>query len=194
MREPLLMEMPSLLEALGKALRPYLDQPYALFGHSLGALISFEFACHCRRWCNRQPNYLFFSGRQAPHIPDPSPLHALPEQAFLRELKRLNGTPKAVLENPEMMQLLIPILRADLAIDETYEYRSELPLEAPITVFGGEQDSEVNRVQLEAWRQYTSANYSLQMFPGDHFFVDTARSSLLQVLSRQLGFHYKKLE
>ena len=186
MKEPLLREMPSLIEALAEGLRPYLEQPYALFGHSFGALVSFELARYCRERYNCQPHYLLVSGRQAPHLPDPSPIHALPEQDFLREIERLNGTPKEIIQNPEMMRLLIPILRADLEIDETYECKSELPLETSIAVFGGEQDPEASRIQLEAWSQHGRHDFSLQMFPGDHFFINTERSRLLQALSQKL--------
>ncbi|MGK7925486.1 MAG: thioesterase II family protein [Spirulina sp.] len=186
MREPLFEDMLSLIKALGEGLHPYLDKPYALFGHSFGALVGFEFACYCREHYNHLPNFLFVSGRQAPHLPDLSPIHALPKEHFIQEIERLNGTPKEVMQNPEMMELLVPILRADLKIDETYEYKPKTPLEIPLAVFGGERDSEANRTQLEAWSQHGNCEFSLQMFPGDHFFINTARSRLLQTLSQKL--------
>lgn len=186
MSESLLRDMPSLIKVLAEGLHPYLDKPYALFGHSFGALVSFELARYCRKHYNRSPHYLLISGRQAPHIPDLSPIHALPEADFIREIERLNGTPKEVVQNSEMMQLLVPILRADLEIDETYKYKAEPPLEIPIAAFGGERDPEASPMELEAWSQHTSNDFSLQMFPGDHFFINTARSHLLQALSQKL--------
>jgi len=188
MREPLFEELSFLIEALGEGLHPYLDKPYALFGHSFGALVSFEFACYCREHYHRLPHCLLVSGRQAPHLPDLSPMHALPKENFIQEIERLNGTPKEIMRNPEMIELLLPILRADLKIDETYEYKPKPPLEIPLTVFGGEGDSEANRTQLEAWSQHGSREFSLQMFPGDHFFINTARLHLLQTLSQKLRF------
>lgn len=186
-----LMEVPftqiyPLVEAAARNLLPYLDKPFAFFGHSLGALISFELARYLRREYRKNPVHLFASARQAPHIPDPSPMHALSEQELLHELQRLNGTPKEVLENSEMMQLLMPIVRADLAIDEVYVCTSEAPLECPITVFGGLQDPETSPDILEAWKQHTNTFFSLQMFPGDHFFLNTSQSLLLQSLSTKL--------
>lgn len=176
-----------LVEALAQALLPYLDKPFALFGHSMGGLVSFELARLIRRKYGLLPVHLFVSGRRAPQVPDPDPpIHALPEPAFKEELRRLNGTPEAVLENKELMQLLIPILRADFAVLETYVYATEPPLECPITAFGGLQDCKVSCDHLEAWRNQTSASFSLQMLPGDHFFLNSAQALLLQSLTRQL--------
>lgn len=122
-----------------------------------------------------------------PQIPstDP-PLHVLPEPEFIEELSRFNGTPKAVLENAELMQLLVRILRADFAVLENYVYDPEPSLDFPISAFGGWQDQKVELENLEAWREQTNASFLLQMFPGDHFFIHSARSLLLQSLAQQL--------
>ncbi len=182
----LFTKLSPLLQALTEALLPYLDKPFAFFGHSFGALLCFELAHLLYKDYDLEPVHLLVSGRQAPQIPDRAPLHALNELMLMAELHRLNGTPKAVLDNPEMMQLLMPILRADLAIDETYAYASKTPLKCPITVFGGLQDPETNLDDLEAWRQHTSNCFSLHMLPGDRFFINTAQLFLLQVISREL--------
>jgi len=177
-----------LVEAIAIALLPYLDNPFAFFGHSMGALISFELArfLHIKQSLN--PAHIFVSAYRAPQIPDPDPpIHTLPKSAFLEELRRLNGTPKAILENSELMQLILPILRADFAVLETYVYATGLPLNCPIAVFGGLQDSEVTSADLEAWQCQTNVAFSLQMLPGDHFFVHSERSLLLQKLSEKLS-------
>lgn len=133
------------------------------------------------------PVHLFVSGRHAPQIPDPNPpIHALNEPAFKEELRRLNGTPEAVLENVELMQLLVPILRADFAVLETYVYTTESPLNCPITAFGGLQDHKVSYDELQTWREQTNAPFLLQMFPGNHFFLHSAQSLLLESLSQEL--------
>jgi len=113
-------------------------------------------------------------------------IHALPDFEFIEELLRLNGTRDSVLENAELMQLLIPILRADFAVFETYVYTQEPPLECPITVFGGLQDKEVGLQELEGWRSHTTASYDLQMFTGDHFFIQSEQPLLLQTLAQNL--------
>jgi medium-chain acyl-[acyl-carrier-protein] hydrolase len=176
-----------LVEALASALLPHLDKPFAFFGHSMGTLVSFELARLLRQKYDRQPVHLFVSGRRAPQIPNPnSPVHSLPEPEFKKELCRLNGTPQAVLENAELMQLLIPILRADFAVLETYVYTPEATLNFPITAFGGLQDKEVSCDELQAWQDQTNAAFSVQMFPGDHFFLHSAQSLLLHSLAQEL--------
>jgi medium-chain acyl-[acyl-carrier-protein] hydrolase len=177
-----------LISALAQALLPYLDKPFAFFGHSMGALVSFELARLLRQKYGLSPVHLFVSGRGAPQVvpvPDP-PIHALPEPAFLEKLRGLNGTPEAVLENAKLMQLLLPMLRADFAVIETYVYVPEPPLNCPITAFSGWQDRKVSCDQIEAWREQTSAYFSVQMLPGDHFFVHSAQPLLLQTLFRKL--------
>jgi len=102
------------------------------------------------------------------------------------ELCRLNGTPREVLEDEELRQILLPLLRADFAVYETYRYSTEPPLNCPISAFGGLQDYRVSRGDLEAWRDQTNVSFSLRMFPGDHFFLNTTQPLLLQVLSQEL--------
>jgi medium-chain acyl-[acyl-carrier-protein] hydrolase len=111
----------------------------------------------------------------------------LPESEFHDSLRNLNGTPKEVLEHRELMQLMSPLLRADFAVCQTYTYLHEPPLNCPFTVFGGLSDREVNRKQLEAWREETSASFILRMLPGDHFFLDSAQATLLSLLSHELN-------
>jgi medium-chain acyl-[acyl-carrier-protein] hydrolase len=176
-----------LVQALAQALVPLLDIPFAFFGHSLGALVGFELARELRRQSGVQPVRLFVSADRAPQIPLPErPIHALPEGEFLLELRRLNGTPGKVLEHAELMRIMLPILRADFAVYETYAYSAEPPLDCVISSFGGLQDRKVCRSDLEAWRDQTRASFSLRMFPGDHFFLNTNQSLLLQVLSQEL--------
>ncbi|HTK06063.1 MAG TPA: thioesterase domain-containing protein [Ktedonobacteraceae bacterium] len=192
-RESRLPEKPfdrleALLPPLAEALGPYLDMPYAFFGHSMGAVVSFELARYLRR--TRQcadPLHLFVSGRRAPQLPDHRPsIHALPEPAFIEKLRELNGTPEAVLENAELFHLLLPLLRADFALCETYQYVKEKPLHSPITAFGGLQDREVSRTMLTSWQEQTEGAFKLRFFPGDHFFLHKQQSELLQVLSQDL--------
>jgi medium-chain acyl-[acyl-carrier-protein] hydrolase len=153
----------------------------------MGALISFELARLLRKEHNIIPAHLFVSGRHAPQVPDPKPpIHALSEPEFKEELRRFNGTPEAVLQNAELMQLLVPILRADFAVVETYVYKTEPPLNCPITAFGGTEDEEVSYDELQAWQEQTNTEFSLHMFTGDHFFLHSAQTLLLQLLSKEL--------
>lgn len=185
--EPPFTRMTPLIEALASAIRPYLDRPFAFFGHSMGALVSFELARQLRRRYDLCPVHLIASGHRAPHVPDRDPpIYALPESEFLEELRRLNGTPAEVLEHAELRELVLPALRADFAVCETYVYTEDHPLECPIAALGGLQDSEVPREDLEAWRMQTQSAFSLRMLPGDHFFLNKEQPLLLQALVREL--------
>ena len=176
-----------LVQALAPAVVPLLDKPFAFFGHSLGALVAFELARQLRRQSDVQPVRLFVSAARAPQTPlRHRSIHALPEGEFLLELRRLNGIPGKVLQHAELMQLMLPMLRADFAVFETYAYSTEPPLDCCISSFGGLQDHRVTRGDLEAWRDQTSASFSLRLFPGDHFFMNTTQLLLLQVLSQEL--------
>lgn len=192
-RESRLTEQPlddfaAIIQAMTRYLHPYLNIPFALFGHSMGALLGFELARYLRQHYYLSPVQLFISGCSAPQIFDfGRRIHDLPEPEFLEEVRSLNGTPDEVLQHPELMQLLMPVLRADFGVVETYTYTPGDPLDCPISVFGGMQDDEVGRDDLEAWRQQTRGAFQLRMFPGDHFFLHADRALLLAALSEDLS-------
>lgn len=167
------------------ALRPYMNKPFAFFGHSMGALISFELARQLRREGQPPPAHIFVSGRRAPQLPDNAPTYNLPDPEFIAELRRLNGTPQEVLEHPDLLQLMLPMLRADFSVCQTYRYAPEPPLKCGFSVYGGVDDADISREQLEAWSQHTSSAFTVRMFPGDHFFLHTAPESL-KTLSQEL--------
>jgi medium-chain acyl-[acyl-carrier-protein] hydrolase len=191
-RERRLMEKPftnyqSLVEAVAQAILPHCDRPFAFFGHSMGAIISFELARYLRRHNGPQPTHIFVSGRRAPQLNvNDSPTYNLPDAEFAEELRRLNGTPREVLENAELMQLVIPLLRADFEVCQTYQYTPEPPLECPISAFGGVEDKDVSGAMVEAWGEQTNGPFKLWMLPGDHFFVNSEQPRLLKVLSQEL--------
>lgn len=176
-----------LAKAIAEMIRPFLDKPFAFFGHSMGAMIAFELARELRRTGQPQPVYLFASGRPAPQLPrDKELIYNLPEAEFIKGVGEINGTPKEVLEHPELMALMMPLLRADFEMVETYTYVPEAPLDCPITVLGGLQDTDVPRERLEGWREQTTAAFALRILPGDHFFVNTAQSTICHVVAREL--------
>ncbi|GFE67428.1 thioesterase II family protein [Chroococcus sp. FPU101] len=179
----------SLIQTLGTAILPHLNRPFAFFGHSMGAMISFELTRLLSQKYEINPVYLFVSGCRAPQLRDPNPpIYNLPEPEFIAEIRRLNGTPDAVLENAELMELVLPALRADFEMLETYKYTDASSLNCPIAVFGGLQDIEVSHEDLQAWQVQTNQAFSLQMFEGNHFFIDSARSLLLTSITTRLGF------
>lgn len=186
-QEPACVSVPPLVRTLADALEPALDRPFAIFGHSMGALVAFELARELRRRAAPRPVALFVSAHHAPHLPNPAPaVHHLPEHAFLRQVQRLNGTPDEVLRNPELRARVVSVLRGDFALCEGYDHVPDAPLECPIAAFGGLHDSHVTRLELEAWREHTRAEFALEWLPGDHFFLHTARRELLGRLAAHL--------
>jgi medium-chain acyl-[acyl-carrier-protein] hydrolase len=161
--------------------------PFAFFGHSMGGLIGFELAHELRRQHRLVPLHLFVAGHRAPQLPDRAPrLHHLPEAELLSQLRRLNGTPEAVLQDADLMQFFLPVLRADFAVCETYSYSVRPPLPCPISVFGGLQDPRVRYDELAGWREQTRSAFRQRMLPGDHFFLHSAQEMLLQALTQDL--------
>jgi len=186
-REPAFTALRPLIETLGPAIYPLVQQPFAFFGHSMGAMIAFELSLYLRREYGLTPAHLFVSGRRAPQLLRHEPLlYNLPHDALIAELRRLDGTPLEALDHPELMELMMPLLRADFALVDTYEYRPEPPLECGITAFGGLQDHDVSREELEAWRRQTDSTFRLLMFPGGHFFVQKEAEALLDSLYTEL--------
>ena len=188
-REKAFTHMAPLMDVLTEVLSPLFDQPFVLFGHSLGALISFELARQLRRRQGPVPRHLFVSGYRAPQRP-PSPsertIHHLPEAEFIQELRHFNGTPEEILQNAELMALLMPVLRADFSVYETYVYEPEDPLTCDISAFGGLQDPITKREDMVDWRSQTRGNFTLRMLPGDHFFLHSTQAQFLQMLSQDL--------
>ncbi len=193
-REPLFTHWEPLVQALAQALRPYFDRPFAFFGHSLGALIGFELARALARQNNLAPLHLFVAGHAAPQVPNTEPaIHQMPGPEFIQKLESLSGTPAEVLQNAELMELFLPVLRADFAINETYSYTPGQPLECPISAFGGLQDKIFIPADLEGWRDQTRQVFTLRLLPGDHFFLHSARPLLLRAVIQDLSQSLSRL-
>jgi medium-chain acyl-[acyl-carrier-protein] hydrolase len=185
--EPACTDMDQLLRLAGEALAPYLDKPFALFGHSMGALIGFELAHHLIREYSAQPIHLFVSGRCSPQSRNDPLDPKLFDSALPGMLRCYNGTPEEALENPELMELVLPVLRADFVLCKSYIYTPMPPFSFPITAFGGLDDHGVPRRFIEGWREHTTARFALRMLPGDHFFLNTSRLLLLEAISKELS-------
>lgn len=179
--------MSALVEALTDALRPYLDKPFAVFGHSNGALIGFEFIRQLRRVGLPQPLQFFPSGCRAPQLPNLNPpLYNLPREELIDQIRRANGTLEEILNNEEFMGLVLPLLRADYSLHDLYAYTDEEPFDCPIVAFAGHADELVTSQHLAAWRAQTRGEFKLHVLPGDHFFVRSASGPVLRFLSAYL--------
>ena len=185
--EPPYTEMDQLVRVAGQALAPHLDKPFALFGHSMGALIAFELARHLRGEYSVQPVHLFVSGRCSPQTrSEPLDLQLF-DCEFREILRRNNGTPEEALENPELMELMLPVIRADLLLCKSYIYTPGPPFSFSITAFGGLEDHGVPRYCIEGWREHTTGRFVLRMLPGDHFFLNSSRLPLVEAISKELA-------
>ncbi|HEX8556908.1 MAG TPA: alpha/beta fold hydrolase [Pyrinomonadaceae bacterium] len=185
--EPL-TSISAMAERLAEGVRPLLDRPFAFYGHSMGAFIAFEVARRLRSGAGAGPAHLFVGGCRAPQLPDPDPpIHGLPDEEFVANLRRLNGTPAEVFEHPELMRLMLPLLRADFEAVESYVYEPGEPLACRVSAYGGLRDTLVAREQLEGWREQAAGDFSLSVFDGDHFFLQQSAPQLLRALDRELA-------
>jgi surfactin synthase thioesterase subunit len=189
LREPPLTALPELVEALVAVIARNADEPFALFGHSMGALVAFELARALQRRGLRAPAALFVSAHRAPQQPRTElPLRLLPDAELIEALRRRYGAiPPEVAREPSFLRLLLPLWRADFTLIETYEYLEEPPLDCPLSVFAGSADPFTRDDDLELWRRQTTSTFRLRTLPGDHFFTNSARNELLRALSEDLA-------
>ncbi len=187
-RETPYSSLEPLVKELAVSLGGALDQPFALFGHSMGALIAFELARALREQGAPQPAHLFVSAAASPDTAqDGPPVHNRTDAQIMRKLRELNGTPEELLADEELMTLMMPVIRADFALLETYGYREEPPLDVPLTVFGGRSDPAVPPGALAGWRRQSAVGSRLRFFPGDHFFLHSAAAGVLGEIAHALG-------
>lgn len=188
-RDERMMERPfermrDIVGAAADQIVPLLRGPYALFGHSMGGMMAYELAQEIRRRNAPSPRHLFVSGAPAPHRAAEIPaIYDLPDDELIAEIqRRYLGLPKEVLESAELLNLLLPRFRADLAVTGTYAYQPAPPLNCPITAFGGETDETVTPDMVEAWREHTVATFRFEIFAGGHFFVSDSSDRILAAL------------
>lgn len=180
-------DFPELVRELGASMGLQDDLPFAFFGHSLGGLVAFELARHCRQLGYAAPQRLIVSGCEAPRHGGPSErLHELPDDDFIEALGSYNGTPQEILRNQELMSLLLPGIRADFALAADYRYQPGPPLPMPITVLAGRQDHHTKHSLLDGWHAETTSACQIRWFHGDHFFIDSERQSVLDRICSDL--------
>jgi medium-chain acyl-[acyl-carrier-protein] hydrolase len=179
--------LPALVEAIADQIGEEIMEPFALYGHSMGTLISFELAREVFRRSGRSPQHLFLSGHCAPQWPRTRPVtFHLPEPEFIASLKDLNGTPNEILDHQETRAMFLPVLRADFEMVETYEFQPGQTLSCPLTVYGGLQDKYVPVESLHAWDIHSSAGCKVRMLEGDHFFIRSSEMEFVAILRRDI--------
>jgi medium-chain acyl-[acyl-carrier-protein] hydrolase len=188
-REASIPTIPALVDAFIPVLLPRLQRPFAFFGHSMGAVLAYEVA---RALWEREaivPRHLFVSGRRPPHMPgSETNLHTLADDDLIREIdRRYGGVPGELLHSTDLLELLLPALRADITALETFQPGKRTALPCPISAFGGAQDPLVPRNHLEAWRDQTEGPFRVRVFSGGHFYLDSQHDALFADLSATLA-------
>jgi surfactin synthase thioesterase subunit len=171
-REPPLSTVHSVIGQLAPEVLATVRPPYALFGHSTGALSAFQLAREMRRRGGPPPAHLFVAGRRAPQLPmECTPLSGLSVEGLAAVLRQLGGTPDEILANHEMLRMIHPLLTADFSVNEGYSYEPEPPLDIPITAFAATEDAGADVAQLAAWDTQTRAGFRMHTLSGGHFAV-----------------------
>ncbi|NOK59261.1 MAG: thioesterase [Chloroflexi bacterium AL-W] len=179
--------MDMLVTDLVDALRPILNRPFAFFGYSMGALISFEVARYLREYHELAPEMLFVAAHRGPQLLHPDPVtHNLSDETFIDKLRRMKGTPRDVLNNTELMALRLPTLRADFTLCGTYTYLDAPPLDCPISAFAGTRDTIAPKAVVDTWREQTCNTFSLRLIAGNHFFIHSALPTMLWAVEHDL--------
>lgn len=183
--EPGAPDMDRLADEIAHALAALSDRPLALFGHSMGAAVAYEAALRLPALTGRSADLLLVSGRCAPHRARPGSKHLAPDEVLWAEVRRLGGTAPEVLDNPEVRDAMLPALRGDYRLIETYRPRPGEQLTAPIAALLGDGDPDVDRDEIGDWAGCTRAGFSLRVFPGDHFYLVPRRAEVVgEILAR----------
>jgi medium-chain acyl-[acyl-carrier-protein] hydrolase len=187
LREDPFRRVGAAIDVLTPLIEASMERPSALFGHSLGALLAFETARRLGAGPGERLRHLFVSGSEPPEsMAKGTPRHHLPDAEFLEAIRNLNGTPPIVLAEPRLMEIYLRLLRADFEMAETYQPGPALPLKLPITAIGGTEDREADSGSLPGWQAHTSLPLRVHLVAGDHFFLQTNRSAVIEIISRAL--------
>lgn len=165
-----------------------IDRPFALFGHSMGAAVAYEVALALRRRGVVPPVHLFVSAREAPEWVRGGDVHLRDDDGICAELTRVGGTPPELLSHPELRALILPVVRSDYRLVETYRPTlAPVPLGCPVTVVLGDADSEATPEEAEAWRSCTTGRFRVEIFPGGHFYLVPQRAAVVSAVAARLG-------
>lgn len=179
-KEPALSDLDSMVGHLADAFDAQLDKPYAIFGYSMGALLGFEVVRELRRRRAPLPRLLIVGAKSAPQLPARTPALAhLPREELIEGVRRFYQPPEAAWAIKDLVDLILPALRADLAICDGYHYQAEAPLDCPVLALCGDEDRSVLESDVAGWREQTSAGFELLTYPGSHFFINDHLADIL---------------
>ncbi|WKX69031.1 thioesterase II family protein [Streptomyces sp. XD-27] len=191
--EPIPPDLPELVSGLAAALAPVLDRPWAVFGHSMGAAVGHELVARLPRLGRPAPVHFFASAREAPQHHRGGTVHLLDDDALCTELVRLGGTDPSLLAMPELRQLVLPAVRGDYRLIETYladGTRPAGPLTCPVTALIGTEDTELDAKEADGWRDWTTGRFELLSFPGGHFYLTDRPRAVVDAVLRRLPLRH----
>lgn len=185
--EPVMSCLEDIIAELSEGFWAYKEKPFYVFGHSLGALVGFEFVKAIRKVYSISPCYLVISAARAPHlIPCRLPLSQLDDETLIEKLKVYDGIDEHILNHRELLNLFLPSLRSDFYLLEKYQYNSSQPFRCDILTMAGSHDKTVSDEDLHAWSAYTKGKFTYLSFPGSHFFIKNHQKRILQIIN-QIG-------
>ena len=192
MFEPMHSNMTDLVNELIPIIPRLLNKPYIFFGHSLGSRIAFELLTQLQMLNHPLPQHFIASGSRGAQVPSTKkPTHHLPHDEFIAELQDLNGTPQAVLENQELTELFLPLLRADFKISETYCYSGKMILDCKISVLSGEDDIDITLANLQSWGELFTEEVEIHYLSGGHFFIESHRENVLEIVNSIIAKYWR---
>ncbi len=182
--EPPFHAWPPLVDAATQAIRPLLDLPFAFFGHSMGAKVAYA-VTRALAEQGPLPSLLVVSASCAPHIKRQSAARStFTDDALVAELRRLGGTPSGILESPDMLELFLPVVRADFELVDSFFVAKGSPVDVPLAAFAGTRDPEVPPRHVEAWESHTSRDFTFEEVDGGHFYLESARERIFERIRR----------
>ncbi|ALG08988.1 thioesterase II family protein [Kibdelosporangium phytohabitans] len=183
--EPCLQSCQEMAAGVFDAIQPYLDKPLTLFGHSMGASVSYELLRELEA-AGTRPTALFASGRRAPGLNTDEGFHLLDDKGLIAEVKRLGGAGSHLLDDEEIVSMVLPSIRSDYRAAETYTWTPGPKLTTPIFAFVGDADPKVSVDQARAWSEYTEGAFESRVFPGDHFYIDTNADAVIKAIATHI--------
>jgi medium-chain acyl-[acyl-carrier-protein] hydrolase len=186
--EPRIKDFVKLVKDIAQAIHEYQDKPFSIFGYSFGALLAFEVSRELRRQGLAIPVHLFVAACQAPQIPDAyPPISMLGDSEFMHKVEDFFEPQNEAWSHSKLRDFLLPVLRDDIAVCESYVYRKEAPFSCPIDVFAGEQDRSIPVASTRDWSEHSTATVTHHVFPGGHFFIDDSEDEIIALVLSALN-------
>ncbi|MEO6828780.1 MAG: alpha/beta fold hydrolase [Acidobacteriaceae bacterium] len=191
LREQPLVSVGALVREIIAGFERWTDKPFAFYGHSFGGVVAFELARALRSIGLPGPHHLFVGATRPPHLELPfSPIHGLGDKEFVEKVQaRYGGIPAAIYNQPDILEMFLPAMRADFTAYETYRFATGEPLEIPISAFAGKDDAAVLPESLPEWSLHTVAEFDITLLPDGHFFSAASGGEVIGALQNRIAAH-----